>query len=271
MKKLSREIVFETILIFLCCICIVLLPVERSKSFWVSFFFSIASLVIYCIDLQMNKKSSGDKFLGLAQPIYCFIIVVLQLLWNGFVFLTDFFRIGNLIDMQKNSLLENTIFADAPIESALEIVSYITKVDILEIKVIDISVPVNAIVNIFLVMLFVLIRYYTSWGKSEIEKVQRDNKKAMSFKNEMMSMLTDLLKINSNSSMRKKIVELQDTVSFSDPISSNGSELVENEIINNMKYVKKLLMENNESDANINIKKISTLLNDRNDICKNTK
>ena len=274
-KKLNYvELVIQALIVLLFASCLWVLPLRRTPNFWVSFVFAVISLVTYIfLSSQWAKKAPpSEKFLHLIYPVGSIFIFLIQTAWNLFVLFVSTLTLENVLGMSKDALFEGSPFQGLPVKSVINIVSYMTEINILDIKVINISIPLNIIVNLICTIVYVIIIYWMVGSVKEIRKIDIRVKTSTSFVKGMEIELHTLAQTPSlGAGMKDKLEMLAEKVKYSDPVSSGVLENIENDIRAQMDKLSESIFQNDHEKITVTINTITALLDQRNLLCKNSK
>ena len=273
MKKLKYiELIVEILVVLLFAICMIAVPVEKSLIYWVSFGFTIIAGIIYFLILRYSTDRKKDAFLYMVMPVIGFVITCLQVSWNLFVLGTEFIRLEILFKAQGASAFEGTWFQEVPLKKMITIFSTITDIDLGGIKVVDISMSTNVIVNLLLIILYISIFYFMYAGIKDIEEKRNSERENTVF---IRTLRTDVAVLKTrkylNGSLKDGFNELEEKLKYCDPISNDITVMVEWDIQQKMDALKENLSNGNEESALALISEISEKIEERNIHCKRGK
>ena len=274
-KKLNFvELVVQAFIVLLFATCLWVIPLRRTPNFWVSFCFSLTSLIIfiYLSSRWRKKETPSEKFLHLIYPVGSILIFLIQTVWNLFVLFMSTVTFENILGISKDSLFKGSLLQGVPVKAFVGMVSYVTKVDILDIRVINIAVPLNIIVNLLCTIMYISIIYWMFGSAKEIHNVDEHIKTSTSFIRDMETELrilaqTSLLRAD----IRDALEVLADQVKYSDPVSSHAVKSVESDIRKQMEVLTDSILRSDNEKTVGAVNRITTLLEQRSFLCKNSK
>lgn len=268
MKKFNLiELIIQAIILILFVICFLLIPIDKTANFWVSFTFTLVSLIIYIVMYWQQKSKNIDSFISLIYPIGCFAVVILQIIWNLFVLLSEFINFGKLVKLTQNSAL----FRDTPVYSVIDTIANISTINIFELKVVTIATPINIILNLLSIIVYIALSFYMHKGTSHIVNVEKNISNNTRFIKILEIDLKNILNNVKEPSMRNMLEKLIDKVKYSDPVSNESLMNIENQIHENMYQLVECAKSNDDECMKQIILNISNLLDQRNEYCKATK
>ena len=275
MKKINyAELIVQIFVVLLFAVCLWILPLRRIPNFWISFFFSIATLIlyIYLCSWWSKKKSASERFLYLIYPIGSAAVFLVHVIWNLFVLLVSLVTVENILGVSKDTLLGGTPLKDAPIKAAIEIVEYVTKVDILDVEIIKVAVPVNIIVNLICVFAYVTIIYGMSRGVQEIRRIDNHVQTVTSFVRDMERELQLLARNPAiGAEAKQKLNTLIEQVKYSDPVSNDSLESIERDVRSQINVLKEQILLRDDEQTMAAIDNICLLMEQRSMLCKISK
>lgn len=275
MKKINYiEIIVQSLIVLLFTMCLWILPLRRTPNFWISFAFSVASLVTYTYlsSWWTKKEVPSQKFLHLIYPVGSILVFLVQIAWNLFVLFVSTITLENILGISKDALLEGTPLQGAPIKAFIDIASYVTNIDVLNIKIIDVAVPVNLIVNLFCTIGYVAVIYVMFGATREIQNIDNRVRVSTSFIRNMETEIRVLAKDSLiSASTQDKLNTLAEQVKYSNPMSNHFVEKIESDLRIQLDILADSVSKRDHEKTSSTISRITTLLEQRELLCKNSK
>ena len=273
MDKLKRiELSVHIIVLVMFIVALLLLPVNKNVNYWISLFFSIMGLTIF-LWISRCEIFDGEKtFLFLPIPILSFLVTVVQIIWNGAILFIETINIGNLLGLSKDKLLSGTEWEDVPVKALMELASYVTDVDILEIKVFQIAWSFNLIVNLLLVLIYMCLLFSSYKGALIVGCVEKTVQESIAFHKWLQLHIEAMIRnTKCEAAGRMALVKLLDEVKYSDPVSNEHLAEIENVIKEKAQALEQGIAELDSPSIVVQVEEISALLAERNSLCKRSK
>lgn len=124
-------------------------------------------------------------------------------------------------------------------------------------------------------ILYVVLLGGTAIGTITVEGVREELirqdvelKKNTSTMRSLQSQMNSLIGLCDSETLKKSVEKLAEEVKYSDLVSNEATETIENEILELTNRLQEKILENSESDSNTLIKRIQITLTERNRLCK---